>query len=97
MSIEYLRGESHVYRYIAGEHLLVALRGDNDEPIFALTPSAAQLWTRLEHWATREQLVDDVVTRFEVTRDQADADVAEFLQQLDQVHALVTRGEGGRE
>ncbi len=91
MAVEYLRGESHVYRFIAGEHLLVALRGDSTDPMFALTPTAAVLWSQLAQWSSRASLVDRMVERFDVQREQADADVGDFLGQLGELDAVVTR------
>jgi hypothetical protein len=77
-----------VYRHIAGEHLLIAIRGDRDAPMFALTPSGAMLWKRLADWATEEQLVELVLAQYDVTTDRAAADVEEFLEQLRELRAL---------
>jgi hypothetical protein len=86
------RGDRHVYRNIAGEHLLVAIRGDSDAPMFALTPSGALLWKRLADWTTQEQLVELVVEHYDVTAEQAGADVEEFLEQLRELRALESEG-----
>ena len=91
--VEYLRGGGHVYRHVAGEHLLVSIRGDSDSPLFAMTPTAAALWARLGEWATIEQLVSCLTERFDVTADKAAGDVEEFLEQLQEIHALARRGE----
>jgi hypothetical protein len=91
MPTEFQRAEHFVHREIAGEHLLVALRRDAAAPIFAMTPTAAAIWDRLQHWTTLEELITHVVTEFDVTRELAEQDVQEFLGQLQTANALVTR------
>jgi hypothetical protein len=93
MTTQYRRGERHVYRHVAGEHLLIALHGDSLEPLFALTPTAALLWKRLENWCTSEELAEALVQEYEVTPEQAATDVEEFLAQLEEVRAVTRREE----
>jgi hypothetical protein len=93
--MRFRHADRHVYRNIAGEHLLVSIRGGSDAPMYALTPSGAALWKRLDAWATREELVDDLVTTYDVTRDRALADVDEFLEQLRELRALETEERDG--
>lgn len=92
MPRQFVRGETHVYRLIAGEHLLVALHGDSPEPLFALTPTAALLWERLVDWTERSELVAALLEGFEVDEPRARADVDEFLAQLEAVGAVHSRG-----
>jgi hypothetical protein len=86
--MKFRHADRHVYRNIAGEHLLVSIRGGNDAPFYGLTPSGAALWKRLDTWATREELVDDLVATYDVDRGQAVRDVDEFLDQLRELGAL---------
>lgn len=88
MSVQYRRGENHVYRVIAGEHLLVALHGDSPEPLFALTATAAVLWEALATWTPSANLVGLLLEHFEVDPMRAEADVTDFLEQLQSVGAL---------
>lgn len=53
---------------------------------FALERPAADCWTALTAGAGFDDIVDDVVARFEVARAQAEGDVEAFL------HALVEEG-----
>ena len=92
MARQFHRGESHVYRLIAGEHLLVALHGDSPEPLFALTPTAALIWERLASWTESADLVAVLIEGFEVDEARAREDVDEFLAQLESVGALKIRG-----
>jgi hypothetical protein len=91
MATEYRRGDRHVYRQIAGEHLLISLHRDTLAPMFALTPTAAALWERLASWQDREALVAHLLEEFDVTREQAGADVGDFLDQLAAISALHSR------
>lgn len=91
MTTRYQRGDRHVYRQVAGEHLLIALHGDSLEPLFAFTPTAALLWSRLEAWCTVDELADALVREYQVTREQAVTDVEEFLLQLEEVQAVKRR------
>ena len=86
------RGDRHVYRNIAGEHLLISIRGDSEAPMFALTPSGALLWKTLADWTTQERLVELVLEEYDVAADRASADVEEFLEQLRQLRALESEG-----
>jgi hypothetical protein len=86
-----MRGDRHVYRNIAGEHLLIALHGDSPEPLFALTPTAAFLWERLNDWTTADELATALTERFEVDGPRATGDVSEFLAQLEELRAVLAR------
>lgn len=88
MATRFMRGDRHVYRNIAGEHLLIALHGDSPEPLFALTPTAAFLWEELTEWCTEDELAAALSERFDVDTDRARSDIAEFLAQLTEVRAL---------
>jgi hypothetical protein len=88
MTRHYRRGDEHIYREIAGEHLLIALRRREASPLYALTPVAVDLWRRLEGWVTADALADYLEQRYQVTREVALADVEEFLGQLEQIRAV---------
>jgi hypothetical protein len=89
---EYCRGDRYVYREVGGEHLLIAMHGDSPEPLFGLTPTGAVLWTRLETWATKADLVEALASRYAVSREQASTDVDDFLAQLEELRAVSSRG-----
>lgn len=88
---EYRRDDRHVYRQIAGEHLLIALHRDAVAPMFAFTPTAGAVWAQLEKWATQSMLVDYLVAHFDVDRKSAESDVGEFFEQLLAINALEMR------
>lgn len=91
MATEYRRDERHVYRQIAGEHLLISMHRDAVAPMFAFTPTAAELWGQMAEWTTPERLAEHLTARFEVDRDQAAHDVQDFLGQLESIGALQSR------
>jgi hypothetical protein len=88
---EYRRGNDHVYRLIAGEHLLIALRRDTVSPVFSFSDTAAEIWAAMADWATIPALISHIVERFEVDAEVAATDVSFFLEQLRSVGALQTR------
>ena len=88
------RGDRHVYRQIAGEHLLVSISRATVAPLFALTPTGAALWEQLEEWTTADSLAEYLVQHYDVARERAQADVAEFLEQLTTISALQVADEG---
>jgi hypothetical protein len=90
-NIEYLRSDEFVYRHVAGEHLLVALRRDRQAPLFMLSVTGAYLWERLSSWSTADMLAAALEERFEVDGDTAASDVATFLAQLHELGAVKQR------
>ena len=90
-NIEYLRRDEFVYRHVAGEHLLVALRRDRQAPLFMLSATGAFVWERLATWNTASVLASALEERFEVDGDTAAADVATFLAQLRELGAVELR------
>jgi len=89
--VEYRRRDNYVYRLTVGEHLLVSLHARKHEPLYALTPTGADLWEHLAQWSARAQLDDALGGEYEVTPDHARQDVGEFLEQLESLNALETR------
>ena len=90
METQYRRDDRHVYRHIAGEHLLIAIHREAVAPMFTFSPTAAALWIKLEEWTTRPGLTDYLVENFEFDREGADRDVRDFMEQLLSVGALQT-------
>jgi hypothetical protein len=80
----YRTNKDVIARQVAGETLLVPIRGDlaSMACIFALDGVAEHLWQHLEGGATLDQMVGGVVSQFEVTRQEARTDIEEFLAQL---------------
>jgi hypothetical protein len=84
MAAKYRRKERIAGREIAGESFLIPVCGrpvDLDN-IFVLNPLAAFIWEKLDGNHTLEAIVADIVDNFEVSREQAAADAADFVGQL---------------
>jgi len=79
-----------VGREIAGETILVPVRGDlaSLQKTFVMNPVAAHVWKRLDGRTSLEAILHDVLDRFEVAAERARADLEEFVAELER-HRLV--------
>lgn len=94
MATEFQRSDRQIYRFVAGEHLLVDLHSKAEAPFFAITPSAVVLWQELASWTTEGRLAALLRERYGISEEQAVTDVRDFLEQLDEIAALDRRGAG---
>jgi hypothetical protein len=80
----FTRRDQVVFREIAGEFLLVPIRGDiaDMQRIFALNRVAAQIWEQLDGNRTLDELREEVVARFDVGADEAEKDLRRFIEAL---------------
>ena len=81
---------SIVDRKIADEFILVPIRqktGDL-ESIYTLNEVAARIWELVDGQKRVEEIRDAIVEEFEVGPEEAEADLVELLQQLEQVGAV---------
>jgi len=85
-----IRDPSFVARNIAGEYLLVPIRQPaGEEPsIFALNEVSGFVWEQIDGERQVHQIRDAVVQEFDVSPDDAEADLVDFLQQLAEVGAI---------
>lgn len=84
MNTSFRQNEDVIARQIAGETLLVPIRGDlaGMQRLFALDKVGEHIWQLLEAPTASEALVESVLAHFEVGQEQAQADVHEFLAEL---------------
>jgi hypothetical protein len=82
---KFVRNTAVVSRKIADETLIVPIRGGvgDLDSIFSLNPLGSDLWALLESGTTPATLADWVVERYEVTPEQALADIRDFLNDLE--------------
>ena len=75
---------SFVTRHIAGETLIVPVTGHvmDLESIFVLNPVGSRIWELLRAPTTADRIPERIVAEFEVSREEAAADVGEFLDAL---------------
>jgi len=86
----YARSERMVGRRIADEYVLVPLvgRGAEIDGLYNLSRVGAFIWERLDGAASGDTIVALLVERFDVTRERAEQDYAEFLEKLISIAAV---------
>jgi hypothetical protein len=84
LSPRYRKSEDVIARQIAGETLLVPIRGDlaGMQRIFALDKVAEYIWQQLDAETTLEAIRDGVLANFDVSMEQAEADIGGFIAEL---------------
>jgi hypothetical protein len=84
LSLRYRKNEDVIARQIAGETLLVPIRGDlaGMQRIFALDKVAEYIWQQLDAETTLEAIRDGVLANFDVSMEQAEADIGGFIAEL---------------
>jgi len=80
----YIRSEAAVSRAIAGETLIVPVRGRVGDlaSIYQLNPTASLIWDALARPLTLRDLANLMASEFEVEAQQAENDVAGFVEQM---------------
>lgn len=80
----YRHGKDIVLRKVAGQVLLVPIRGTiaEMEELFVLEGVGGVVWDMLDGRHTLDEVIDGVANAHEVARDQAVTDVAEFIGTL---------------
>jgi hypothetical protein len=80
----FIRNSDVISRKIAGELFLVPVKGKvaDMENIFALTAVAEYIWDRLDGRKSLNEILDNVVDRFDVEHEQAESDIREFIMEL---------------
>jgi Coenzyme PQQ synthesis protein D (PqqD) len=83
-SESYVRSDSVVSRVIAGETLVVPIRGSVGDlaSIYSLNAVGSTIWQALEKPKAVEELAQVVEEEYEVRSDQAQQDVLKFLEEM---------------
>jgi len=81
------RSASIVSREVAGETIVVPIcRGVGDlDSVYTFNSVGKNLWHLLEQGRTAEELANWVATHYEVSAEQATADVQSYLAELQEV------------
>ena len=84
----------YVLRDIAGEYLLipVELEDGSQSQMAVLNEVGKFLWEKLQEEQTVDTMANAVTGEYEVSREEAEADICEFLDHLSQ-HQLLTKME----
>ena len=80
----FIRNSDVVSRKIAGELFLVPVKGKiaDMEKIFALTAVAEYILDSLDGRNNLNEILNNVVDRFDVEHEQAESDIREFITEL---------------
>ena len=87
----YKKSDSIVFRKIADEFILVPIRqnvGDL-ESISTLNEVAARIWELIDGKKKVREIKDKIVEEFEVTPEEAEKDLMEYLKQLEGIKAII--------
>jgi len=90
LETRYARDPSIIYREIAGEVLLVPIRSKaaDLDSIYTLNEVGAFIWALLDGRRTVGEIQSAVAAEYDTSAEQAAADVAEFLSQLEAIGAV---------
>ena len=92
----YEKDNSMVARQVAGEMILVPIRQNVGDlaHMYTLNDVASHIWQLINGGTTVDDIVSVMTQEYEVEAQQAEADVIEFLSQLEEIGAIVHRPEG---
>jgi hypothetical protein len=78
----YVRSQAMVSRRVAGETLIVPVRGKVGDlaSIYSFNQTGSLIWQSMESPKTLGELISDVQREYAVAREQAEKDVKQFLQ-----------------
>ena len=79
---KYCLKPGYVLREIAGEHMAIPVTAENSSDIVVLNPVSAILWNELEAPKTIDELADKICESFDINREEAVADIKEFVESL---------------
>ena len=79
-----VRSQSVVARVIAGETLIVPIRGKVGDlaSIYSFNGTGTLIWKLLETPKTVKQLAEAIASEYDVVEDHAEHDVAEFVGEM---------------
>ncbi len=86
----FTRNEQVVWRKIVDELILVPMRKDvaDMETLYTLNEVGARVYELIDGKRALREIVNSIVNEFEVTEQQAETDVREFIAQLLEVESI---------
>ena len=91
---KYIASENYILRKVAGTYALISVGANiaNFNGFVQLNETAAFLWKQLETPKSAEDLISALLEEFDVSQDEAQKDVTEFLEQLIQENMVSIDG-----
>jgi hypothetical protein len=88
----YLKDPNIVARKIAGEIILVPIKQNAGDlsSIYTLNGVGARIWELIDGTMSIEDIINSIVAGYEVTPEQAEADIVEFITKLQRINLLST-------
>ena len=74
--------QGYVAREIAGEYIAVPVDSSVSSNIVVLNPVSKFLWDELATEKSFDELLDAMLKNYDVSKDEAETDLKEFLMQL---------------
>ncbi len=74
--------QGYVAREIAGEYIAVPVDASCGTNIVILNPVSKFLWDELATEKSFDELLDAILKNYDVTKEEAETDLKEFLMQL---------------
>lgn len=74
--------QGFVVREIAGEYIAVPVDGSVSSNIVVLNPVSKFLWDELKTEKTFDELLNAVIENYSVSKEEAEADLKDFMMQL---------------
>ena len=95
----YQRNENFIFRRIEDETILVPIKDNVGDmgSIYNLNEVGALVWELLDGQKTLGHIRDAVVAQFEVSTQEAQADIFEFISQLAMIDAVIEPQSGADE
>ena len=80
----YIKQDDIVFREIAGEFILVPIRGKlaDMQRIFTLESVGEHIWQELDGKKTLTDILNSVLDQFDVVKATAESDIADFIHEL---------------
>jgi hypothetical protein len=90
LDVRYEKDPSIVHREIAGEAILVPIRrhAADLESIYTLSDVGAFIWKLIDGKTSTSEIKSAIVDEYDVSPEEAEADLAEFLQQLESIGSI---------
>jgi hypothetical protein len=86
----YQRNESFVFRRIENETILVPIKDNVGDmgSIYSLNEMGALVWEQLDGKIGLEKIKDKILEQYDVTPQEAEADLSEFMTDLIDIEAV---------